>query len=398
MQRCNWPGRVLPATCLLATILWVACGAGMLRAAPPGVTPPPMAEVLPPTISADEPRAAHFSARRAAEYLDAAALQWQTTRKCAACHTMVPYVMARPALAKVVPEPSDARRFFEEVAAGTRDAMPDYQCGDIDGAVAINTAAALALNDRATTGKLHPLTRKALDRMWTLQKPDGTWTWPFRDTPPLKVRPHYGVTLAALAAGGAPGDYAETPAARVGLGRIRSYLRATPPLSLHEEAMLVWASTRVEGLLERAKREEIVRRLLAAQRPDGGWSMASLIDNTGDPSLPAEKLASARGEAGYGRSFLAYVGADKTYHSSLDSDGYGTGFAVFIARQAGISRRDERLQRGIAWLQSNQRESGRWFTPSQSWHSENRITNAGTAFAALALQACDALLPTQPRK
>ena len=34
----------------------------------------------------------------------------------------------------------------------------------------IAAAAALAFNDAATTGKLHPLTRTALDRMWTVQQ------------------------------------------------------------------------------------------------------------------------------------------------------------------------------------------------------------------------------------
>ena len=43
---------------------------------------------------------------------------------------------------------------------------------------------------------------------------------------------------------------------------------------------------------------------------------------------------------------------------------------------------------GVAWLKSHQRESGRWFTPSQGWHTQHRIANAGTAFAVLALHAC----------
>ena len=35
-------------------------------------------------------------------------------------------------------------------------------------AAAVMTAAVLSHNDAATTGELHLLTRKALDRMWTL--------------------------------------------------------------------------------------------------------------------------------------------------------------------------------------------------------------------------------------
>jgi squalene-hopene/tetraprenyl-beta-curcumene cyclase len=41
----------------------------------------------------------------------------------------------------------------------------------------VATAATLAFNDSLTTGKLHPSTRTALDRMWTLQKRNGAWEW-----------------------------------------------------------------------------------------------------------------------------------------------------------------------------------------------------------------------------
>ena len=84
IHRDHRPGRVLPAAYLLAITLWAAFSAGVLRAAPSSVTPTPILDVVPPAIPSDEPRAAHFSARRAAEYLDGAAHQWQVTRKCAA--------------------------------------------------------------------------------------------------------------------------------------------------------------------------------------------------------------------------------------------------------------------------------------------------------------------------
>jgi hypothetical protein len=40
-------------------------------------------------------------------------------------------------------------------------------------------------------------------------------------------------------------------------------------------------------------------------------------------------------------------------------------------------------------LQSNQRESGRWFTRSLNTDKYHYITNAGTAFAVLVLKACE---------
>jgi squalene-hopene/tetraprenyl-beta-curcumene cyclase len=101
----------------------------------------------------------------------------------------------------------------------------------------------------------------------------------------------------------------------------------------------------------------------------------------------------AKAEKGYGDTFLAFVGRDKNYTSVLTSDGYATGFVIFVARHAGLPATDARLQRGIAWLKSNQRASGRWFTPSQAWHTQNLIANAGTAYAVLALHACG-VVPT----
>ena len=54
----------------------------------------------------------------------------------------------------------------------------------------------LAFNDAATTGKLHPVTRQALDKMWTLQREDGGWTWLKCDWPPMESDDHFGVTFA----------------------------------------------------------------------------------------------------------------------------------------------------------------------------------------------------------
>ena len=356
---------------------------------------PPESVESPVDISPNEPHAKEFSPQQAARYLDSAALDWQNTHACTACHTMFPYMMARPALGSVSPQSAEVRQFFEEIAAGKREAMPDYSCQDIDGAVAIGVASVMALNDRWVTGELHPLTRQALDHMWTFQRSDGGWTWPYRDTPPLKADEHYGVTLAAVGTGMAPGDYANTPTAKAGIEGVRRFLNRTQANSLHEKAMLLWASIYIDELLPAEAHAKILANLMDVQRPDGGWSLANLIDNTNDPSLETERVTKAKAEEGYGTEFLAYIGREKAYKSSLASDGYATGFIIFVARQAGLTASDPRLQRGLAWLKRNQRESGRWFTPSQAWHTQHLVSNAGTAYAVLALFACGEL-PSTP--
>ncbi len=374
---------------LTAAVFAALANSYSICAAEPAVARLTLANVPAPSpIRPDEPFSKDFSPERAARYLDIAALNWMKTKSCTACHTMTPYMMARPALAAVLPPAPEVRQFFEEVATKRREAMPSYTCKDVDGAVAIVVAAALAFNDRTSTGKLHPATRQALDQMWALQHADGGWTWPFRDTPPLKSTEHYFVTFAALGAGLAPEGYAKTAASRKGLEGVRKFLKAHPATGLHEKAMLLWAGSHVDGLMVEQQRKQTLTELLAAQRPDGGWSMASLIANGNDPKQQAEKAKKLRAEKGFGTEFLVYAGRDETYKSSLASDGYATGLVVYVARQAGVPAADQRLQRGIAWLKSHQRVSGRWFTPSQAWHTQNLICHAGTAYAVMALHAC----------
>jgi len=352
--------------------------------------------VAPPAaLSPNEPLSSAFSLERAAEVMDTTALHWQKTRRCAACHTLPVYLMARPHLAAVSPEPPEVRRFFETIVEQGLEGEPALP-PDAVTAVVIQTAAALAFHDRATTGTLHPLTRQQLDRMWTLQRADGGWEWPFRDTPPIKSDDHFGVVLAALAAGAAPEEYRDSPQARAGLAGIRTFLAANPPRSLHQRATLLWATTQIDDLATREAQSQTVRDLLAAQRPDGGWSLASLTENPVDPDRQSSEGSQLRLAEGHGREFLVYVGRDKSYKSSLASDGYATGLTLFVLRQAGVPADDARLRRGVVWLKTQQRASGRWFTPSQSWHTQHYISNAGTAFAILALHACGEL-PIPPK-
>src|SRR5262249_35255670 len=152
---------------------------------------------------ADEPLAKEFSFNRAVRFLDAAALDWQESWQCFTCHTNISYLMARPTASADAPAHREVRSYAEPLGSIRWD-----EGGPGFDAEVVAIAAALAMNDAATTKKLHPLTRQALDRMWKVQRAAGDWAWPIRcGWPPMETDEHYGVTLAAIAAGSAPGDY-----------------------------------------------------------------------------------------------------------------------------------------------------------------------------------------------
>jgi squalene-hopene/tetraprenyl-beta-curcumene cyclase len=60
-----------------------------------------------------------------------------------------------------------------------------------------------------------------------------------------------------------------------------------------------------------------------------------------------------------------------------------------VLRQAGLPAAHPALRKGVAWLKANQRASGRWFTRSLNTDRAHYISHAGTAFALLALKACE---------
>jgi squalene-hopene/tetraprenyl-beta-curcumene cyclase len=319
---------------------------------------------LPATLgpnSANEPIAEKFSIERGARFLDTVSVNWTRQRKCGTCHTNYAHMMAAPmGKAPKSPEHAEVRAFFEGRVAGwdraEKPAKPIAE-GEV-----VAVAAAMALNDAASTGRLHSLTRVALDRMWTLQRPDGAWNWFDCDWPPSEADDYYGAVWAAVAVGHAPDDYRSTEAARRGLDKLRAYFRATPAPNLHHQAMLLWASTGIDGLLDRAQRERTVADLVALQRSDGGWSLTSLghwARRDGSPNP-----------------------------DDAPSDGYGTGFVVFILRQSGMLADADPIRRGITWLKTHQRASGRWFTRSPNHDRAHYITHAGTGFALMALSAC----------
>ena len=310
----------------------------------------------------DEPKLEQLSLPKAAASLDRISLAWVQKRQCGSCHTGWPYLMSR-AMIKDTPSPemTEIRQFFEGRIANwdADEKVTKHAHREI-----VGTSAALALHDAQTSGTLLPVTRAALDRMWTLQRKDGAGNWPKCNWPPFEIDDYYGAVLAAVGVAHAPENYAQGDSAKAGVEKLRAYFENTTPPSLHHQTWLLWAAVKMDGLLSNAAKQDTIKELRALQRGDGGWSMESL------------------GKGWEGRN-------GEVASPDALSDGYGTGLVVYVLRQAGVPAADPTIQRGKTWLIGNQRVSGRWFTRSLNGIKQHFISDTATAFAVLALSACE---------
>ena len=155
-------------------------------------------------------------------------------------------------------------------------------------------------------------------------------------------------------------DYTRSPKARAGIKKLRRYLTADPPSTLHQKAMMLWASTHLDGLADQATRNRWVAELLAAQKNLGGWVLIEL----GDAQWERED--------------------DKA--QCTDCDGYATAFVTYVLLEAGTARHNPKVAKAIQWLKQNQRESGRWYADSPRRDSKHFISHAATNFALLVLK------------
>lgn len=312
-------------------------------------------------VEANDPKeliAKQVSLDRGVEYLDGLTRKWNKQVGCVTCHTTLSYITARPAL-KDGPglAMTELREFMEHRVANWNTEKPLWD------AEVLITATSLAVHDAKTTGKLQPSTRAALERMWSLQRPDGAWNWLKAGTPPFEHDDYYGAVLVAVGVGLAPDSYAADAGITDNVARLRQYLAKKQPPSLHHAAWLMWADAKLGGVITKEMRGEKVKELARLQKPDGGWSLPSLGGWKGHDGLPIDQAP---------------------------SDGYGTGLVVFAVRQAGLPADHEMVRKGAQWLRANQRDSGSWFTGSLGTRYHlNFLSHSGTAFAVMALKACE---------
>jgi squalene-hopene/tetraprenyl-beta-curcumene cyclase len=322
---------------------------------------------------------APLSVDKAMAYLNTASTTWNSQRKCIACHTNGTYMTMRPLLHEQLGEPDlREREFFVKVlAAKQKEAASNLQKGTTPEQI-IYLAAGLAEWDRHITSRLSSETDAALRLMFKIQRPEGAWRaldcWP-----PYESDEYHPATVAAMAVAAAPGwlaglDKTKDAELLKNVERLKTYLRDTPPPHDYGRVLLLWSSLRMPLLLTDAKQKELVALLASKQHDDGGWS----IRNFAEPEQwgKGDRADRLRAEPDF---------------SNPPSDGHMTGLAVVVLREAGVAKDDPRIVKAIAWLKSNQRESGRWWTRSLNTDQYHFITYSGTAFPIWALAVCDEL-------
>jgi squalene-hopene/tetraprenyl-beta-curcumene cyclase len=338
------------------------------------------------------PPATAWNARAAAAYLDGRQAWWTTwttaqrdhDTACVSCHTVLPYALSRPALTAALAEheaPAAERTMLEQVSKRVRlwrEVEPFYsdqtrglpKTSESRGTEAILNALILATRDAASPA-LSDEGRQAFENLWQLQLKAGAgsggWAWLDFHNEPWEApgSQYFGNSLAAIAIGTAPGGYASAPAIQDGVKRLGAYLQTGADNgTLLNRAMIVWASTKLPGVLTADSSRQIIADLIAKQQNDGGWSSASLAgDWKRHDSTPLDPA----------------------------SDGYATGFITFVLQEAGRSAADPSVARGRAWLVQHQDSGGSWSATSLNKQRDPAtdvgkfMRDAATGYAVLAL-------------
>jgi squalene-hopene/tetraprenyl-beta-curcumene cyclase len=321
------------------------------------------------------PMAADWNPKLAAAYLDERQAQWSTWKPaqsangpCVSCHTGMPYLLARPALRRVLneAEPTQYERGLLDRLQSNVGAKPP---GALQSVEAI--FAALFLPSKDTSGAMSADSRKAFDQVWALQQQDGrakgAWRWYAANLDPWEnpESVFYGASLAALALGHAPAEYQESAAVREQAVALTAFLRTTAQETrLHDRLALLWASSKRHDLLTDVMRTSLVSEVFAKQHADGGWTLEALGPWMAHPDVPA----------------------------AAKSDSYATAFTAYVLGQAGVPSSHAGFARALGWLKAHQDpKTGAW--PASSMNKKRPsvsmeasfMQDAATAFAALAL-------------
>jgi squalene-hopene/tetraprenyl-beta-curcumene cyclase len=276
----------------------------------------------------------------------------------------MPYLLARPALRRVLHEPLPTT-YEKGLMSKLQSHAGAEPAGALQGTEAIFTA--MFATDKEKQ-------RQAFDQLWALQKTDGAlkgaWPWFAADLDPwetpLEIR--YGAALGALAIGSAPASIRDTPDAQARIRSLVAYLNDDlPSRPLHARLAMLWASTKLPQVMDAHARQATIDDILAKQQADGGWTLDALGPWNDHPGAPPSLTPGA-------------------------SHPYATALTAYVLRLAGGRRARPQAERALDWLRAHQdRQTGAWPAVSMNRKypagsmEEKFLQDSATAFAVLAL-------------
>jgi squalene-hopene/tetraprenyl-beta-curcumene cyclase len=304
--------------------------------------------------------AADWNPRGAADYLDARQKEWfawapanANAKPCVSCHGGLTYLLARPALRRVLHK-TEPTRYETGLVDSLRARLAKRAPKDMF-PTAVEPHLAEGAGVESILAAMFVRTPEAFDRMWSLQTDGGGFPWFSLNLEPWEQpkSAYFGAAVAALAAG-----RSETPQT----ARLRAYLaREFSAQPLHHRLMAVWS-----GALSTIARASTLDELWRKQSADGGWTLDALGPWIQQPDAPPVSGTNA----------------------------YATAFAAVALLKSGVSPSDPRVERALAWLRSHQDPKGYWDAVSMNKRRPPESIPAGfmrdaaTAWAALAL--CEA--------
>jgi squalene-hopene/tetraprenyl-beta-curcumene cyclase len=341
--------------------------------------------------TADEPRVKVFgpeSIKTAVQYLEHGAVAWVREKSCVNCHTTGPYMTERTAWTKQF-GPASEEVLKDFVGSVPKEVKPVKETETRGHKHYPNTfysvwrSLGLAEWDRHITGKLSEPTERSLRDMFERQSANGA----FASHGEVEI-PHittdFELTLQAVRAiTAAPGWLVglkdEALLARV--AKLKEYLRTTPPKNDFDRVLKLQLAHYLPELVPQKERDAALKLLSAKQHADGGWCVrdfSALDDWHFEMSTNVVNLIKNLPDA-----------------ARPESDAYMTALAIVLLRQSNVPAADPRIQRGLAWLKREQRETGRWWMHSLYRGNYHYITYIATAQALKAFALCDEL-PSAP--
>lgn len=336
---------------------------------------------------ASEPRVTTFgpeSVRAAARYLEHGATAWVREKSCVNCHTTGPYLSERPAL---IPQLGAASAevhadFIQFVPAEVQPVQETEKNGHRYHPAAFTSvwrSLGLAEWDKHVTGRLSEPTARSLRDMFERQSASGAFVSHGEVEIP-HITTDFELSLqAARAITAAPGwlDNLSDPALRAKAQKLLDWLRRPVLKNDFDRVLRLQLAHYLPDLVPSAERAAALALLTAKQHADGGWStrdFSALEDWHFEISPRVAELITSLPDA-----------------AQPESDPYMTALAIILLRQSGVTASDERVQRGLAWLKREQRQSGRWWMHSLYRGNYHYITYIATMQALKALALCGEL-------